>query len=581
MKKFSDFKIVTKFYNVIVVALIGMIGIAVSDNYQTKKVFESANYCTVNTVPSILLISDVLTKFYEIRVQIRNHVLNSDLNKMDAIEKNIQKQIASIDKSLITYGETMISNDEDKRLLDADRALLTKFLTSLDTIYPLSRQDKYQESRDLLAATVVPIATEVDAALNNHMDFNRKLATLSAAEALASKETAAQISMLFSFLIIGLISFLSWLIGTRQVSQPLNLLIDSVERISKGDLKDEVFGVERGDDIGDISRSVNVLRDVSISMENQRSMKQTLSEIDQALLGAKNYEEFGSILSSKLAPSLNLIYCALYIADEKSGNLKREGGYGCDSKHATHFHLGEGLVGQVAKDCESISMSVPIGDSLVGVVTSGAGIFAMRNMLILPILQNEKMLGVFEVGSTEVIDDLKSEFLHTLMPMIAAKIQILSGVVETAELLKESLVQADIMAEQAARLEEQTVESEMHELESKKTESWLRGIVEATPDAILVVNSKNKIILCNSKAEQILGYESGELDSKSIDDIAHDAMRGNAENLPAIRKDGSEIQIACGLNSIPDLGGRGACTYATIREIAASDQSTKVDLQSV
>jgi PAS domain S-box-containing protein len=581
MKKFADFKIVTKFYNVILVALIGMIGITVSDNYQTKKVFESANYCTVNALPSVFLMSNALKNFYEIRVQLRVHILNSDIGKMEVIEKKMQKLSDEIDKSLTMYGESMISNDEDKRLLDEDRATIKKFLDSLEPVLVLSRVDKYQEARDLLATTVVPLATQVDTALNNHMEFNRKLANISATEALESKETAIKVSMLLSFLTIFSVAFISWLIGTRQVSEPLNLLIHSVEKITKGDLKDEVFGVERGDDIGDISRSVSVLRGVSIDMENQRSMKQTLSEIDQALLGAKNYEEFGSILSSKLAPSLNLIYCALYIADEKTGNLKREGGYGCDSKHATHFRFGEGLVGQVAKDCESISMSVPIGDSLVGVVTSGAGIFAMRNMLILPILQNEKMLGVFEVGSTEVIDDLKSEFLHTLMPMIAAKIQILSGVVETAELLKESLVQADIMAEQAARLEEQTVESEMHELESKKTESWLRGIVEATPDAMLIVNSKNNIILCNSKAEQILGYESGELNSKSIDDIAHDVMRGNAESLTVIRKDGREIQIACSLNSIPDLGGRGACTYATIREIAVANEDTKVALQSV
>jgi hypothetical protein len=58
-------------------------------------------------------------------------------------------------------------------------------------------------------------------------------------------------------------------------------------------------------------------------------------------------------------------------------------------------------------------------------------------------------------------------------------------------------------------------------------------------------------------------------------------MRGNAENLPAIRKDGSEIQIACSLNSIPDLGGRGACIYATIRKIVAANEDTKVALQSV
>ncbi len=584
--KFSNIKIATKIYIVILIALLGMIGISGMNHYQSEKIYNSANYATINTVPSVLLMSDALVKFYEIRIQIRNHILNPAPDKFATIEKRIQKEAEIVDKLLTIYSETMISNDEDKRLLDLDRALFMKFLTSIEPIIELSRQNKNDEAKNLLFGAALQIATEFDNTLNNHMDLKKKLAHEGALEALEVKDFANQVSFITTAIIFILVSIFSWIIANLSLSRPINDVVDSLKQLTNGKLNIKITGVERQDEVGDIARALEVLLGVANDMEAQRVMKESLTKIDQALLNAATYEEFGNTLSSKIVPMLRMIYGALYILDDKKQTLIRVGGYGCnDEIHAKSFTVGQDLIGQCAKDSTKIELKIP-ANSIVGVKT-GIGIIGIQHELILPIVHNRKLLGVFEIGSIEKIDNWAIEFLDNFLPIIAAKIKILSGNVATRELLKETLEQSERMARQSAQLEEQTVEMEMQQIELKDTEAWFRGIIESAPEAMLIVNEKGEIILCNPKAEQVFGYESGELHWKSVDDLVPAAIRvnhpvlrakfmaeknsramgGDAIDLRGIRKDGSSFPIDIGLSLLPDLGGRGLCACASIRDI--------------
>jgi PAS domain S-box-containing protein len=594
--KLSNIRIPIKIYSVIFIALIGMIFITVINNYQTNKVFEKSNHATVNTVPSIILMGDIFTRFYEIRVQIRNHILiNNDLDKTSGIENYIQKQVEMMDKSLSIYNETMTSNEEDKRLLDIDRVFLTKFLDSIKPVLALSRQNKNNEAQELWTETVIPISNEFDNAIHNHMVFHKNLATQNAEEALAVKNQSVKISILFSSFMVIFVSLISWSVGKYQISIPLNYLIRSIRKIADGDLKEEVFGVDRGDCVGDIARSLQVLRNVSIDMKEQRIMKKSLVKIDHALVNATSYEEFGNTLSSEVVRMLKMIYGALYILDDKKQTLNRIGGYGCDdSMHTPSFKMGQGLIGQCAKDQAKIMLEVP-STSAVGIKT-GMGLVGIQYGITLPIIHNGKLLGVFEIGSIEKINNWAIDFLDNLLPVVAAKIEILSGNVATRELLKETLEQSEYMTKQSAQLEDQTVELEMQQLELKDTEAWFKGIIESAPEAMIIVNVKGEIVLCNFKAEQIFGYDKGELNWRIVDELVpaeiranHPAMRAKFMsetgsramggehnlNLRGIRKDGSSFPIDLGLSILPDLGGRGLCACASIRDITERQLAAK------
>jgi PAS domain S-box-containing protein len=117
-----------------------------------------------------------------------------------------------------------------------------------------------------------------------------------------------------------------------------------------------------------------------------------------------------------------------------------------------------------------------------------------------------------------------------------------------------------------------------------RMESRYRGLLEAAPDAMVVVNQQGEIVLLNVQAEKQFGYRRDELIGQQVKNIIPkgfaerliaDALRSDAEalaqqigtgiELTARRKDGSEFPIEIMLS--PMEGGEGILITAAIRDI--------------
>ena len=103
----------------------------------------------------------------------------------------------------------------------------------------------------------------------------------------------------------------------------------------------------------------------------------------------------------------------------------------------------------------------------------------------------------------------------------------------------------------------------------KQAEERFRLVVEAAPNAMVMVNSDGAIVLANAQAEAVFGYTRAELIGQFLDklvperfrahssidrhgDVADPAARatGTARELFGRRKDGSEVPVEIGLNPI-------------------------------
>ncbi|WP_183097680.1 sensor domain-containing protein [Nocardioides pelophilus] len=100
-------------------------------------------------------------------------------------------------------------------------------------------------------------------------------------------------------------------------------------------------------------------------------------------------------------------------------------------------------------------------------------------------------------------------------------------------------------------------------------ERRLRLVIEATPNAMVLVDGKGTIVLVNSEAETLFGYERDQLLTMVVEDLLperfrdrHHANRDDYLNAPArrdmgvgrdlfgLRSDGTEVPIEIGLNPI-------------------------------
>jgi len=552
--KLSDIKIAKKLYAMIFIAMLGMAGIAGLCQYQMERIYDAGNYTTINTVPSILAISDALTTFYGIRVAVRDHIVESDQAKMAAYDKLIQGKAEKIEKTLKLYEDTLISNEEDRRLLVEDRTLLKEYLASIEPILALSRQIRNAEAVELLKKAAT-IADKFDEALQHHMEFNKNLGAEVAADTLHTKNLATWASILFTLLTLIITSIIGWIIANRELVRPIGEVVDNLLQLSNGKRDIEISGLARNDEVGDIARAAKVLQDVYLRMDKERWAKEKLVEIDQAVQAASTFKEFGNTLAAHLAQVMGLVYGALYVADDEQSQLRRVGGYGCDDAiHTSNFAWGQSLVGQAAQDKRQITLTIPEKEALG--VTMGLGRLTIKTVLIAPIVDRDKVLAVIEIGALKPFDNQQLELFKNLLSSVAEKIQILAGNVATRELLDKTQAQAEALsaseqqllarrdeleennnklAEQARHLEEQAVELEQQkstllkqreELESSReilsqTEERTRLILGSVGDGIVGMSTEGNMTFANPAVFALLGYSEAELIGQPMHKMIH------------------------------------------------------------
>ncbi|MBF0553370.1 MAG: transporter substrate-binding domain-containing protein [Nitrospirae bacterium] len=322
------------------------------------------------------------------------------------------------------------------------------------------------------------------------------------------------------------------------------------------------------------------LRQYSLELESRAAIKSHISLISSALQKAVTNEELARQFLSLAAPLVGAAYGMLYIFDKNENVLRSSGGYGCDMKDKA-FAIGQGLVGQCARERVPITVASPSGSGIA--INWGIGEASPAVITLRPVIQNSAVIGVIELAGMSAFSKDALALLDELTPIIAMNIEILNRNLRTQELLEATQQLADKLNSQQRIL--------------KETETWYRDIIESLPDGILVVNQTGEIILTNLMAGKIFGYAHDELIGKCVDILVPQSVRAqhpakrdsffrmnetrrmeigvdvHGVTVTAVRKDGSEFPAALGLSPLPEDSSRGKCVCALIKDISALKRS--------
>ncbi|MDT0569058.1 HAMP domain-containing protein [Streptomyces sp. DSM 3412] len=245
---------------------------------------------------------------------------------------------------------------------------------------------------------------------------------------------------------------------TRQV----RAIAEVTSAVAEGDLTRSIT-VEASGEVADLKDNINSmvesLRETTRANQEQDWLKTNLARISGLMQGHRDLPVVAELIMDELAPLASAQYGAFYLAEdtERGPELRLVGSYGYpdDTDRPERIPVGRSLVGQAARNRRPISVEeLPPG---YVTISSGLGQAVPSALVVLPIVVEDQVLGVIELGSVTPFTQIHQDFLTQLMPTIGVNLNTIVANARTDELLGES---QRLTAELQARSEELQVQQE-------------------------------------------------------------------------------------------------------------------------
>ncbi len=258
--------IAQRMYWLIAAAAFGLIALSGISLYQMDKVYESANFANINTVPALVDLNDAAMAFGQIRVRTYRHVLITDASKWPEIEAKIKEAQAAFDKAMKDYATTL-DGPKDQQMYAADKAAYIEYIPMVEQVLEASRNNQNVKALELLIKAAI-YAEKLNATLTDHIKLNVDLGIKAAADAVSAKSSATWISMSLGILILVFVALMGLMI-TRGLVRSMLQAVEQMNKIANGDLSGKI--VAQGND--EITRLLEAMEIM------QNALKRIVAEI--------------------------------------------------------------------------------------------------------------------------------------------------------------------------------------------------------------------------------------------------------------------------------------------------------------
>jgi len=257
----------------------------------------------------------------------------------------------------------------------------------------------------------------------------------------------------------------------------------------------------------------------------RRYMNEGLAKFADILRTKNNdIHALGDVFIKEVVKYLNAIQGGFFLYDDSDKNqpvLRLISAFAYNRKKYMQKTLipGEGLVGTCAIEKQTMNLTeIPAGYIEI---TSGLGDTKPDNLILVPVLHEDELVGVLELASLQKYKDHEVLFAEEVAKSLGSTIIYTRNNQRTTDLLAKSQKQAIEMAEQEEEMRQNLEELKATQEESNRREEEFKGIVEAIGNTLYVVEydlegiirsvNINFCTFLNCSEEEVIGKQHQEV----------------------------------------------------------------------
>ncbi|MDD2309207.1 MAG: response regulator [Desulfuromonadaceae bacterium] len=550
MTFYSNLKIRSKLalgYAIVVACccLVGFFGIRGMDKINAR--LDDVHH---NLLPSISTATDLDRHSQQYRRIYLRYMLESAPQQRKELEARLADTERSIKKSLEEFDTFPLQPTERGLLNDVTELLHSFFNASKKVRASILSGVKYETVRaEHLRIRI--ISDQLESKIKELSQFNdRKVADHFEKSSLYYSQLR---SWMYALIICTILLAVAMVVLiTRSITSPLGQVLSAVraqresgkekarlaEAIAGGDLSQEVTAPEplkidtehiSRDEAGMLLRAIVGMSEVQYSLDHAFArmtgslrrnhekeilrdwFKNGLNELNTLLRGDKPIAELTERTLAFLTGYLGAGIGVFYLFDEGEAQLRIAASYAFTPLTAMNerIALGEGVAGQAALERKTICLNAAPPGYLP--ISSGLGEADPVNIVVLPLLHNDVMVGIIEIGSFKIFSSNDLEFLEQSKEGIAIALsvnnsrQVVNGLLEQTQGHTEELrVQQEELQQTNEELEERAtmLEETREQIRAKNRELEGAGReLQRKADELEKVSSYKSEFLANMSHE--------------------------------------------------------------------------------
>lgn len=238
----------------------------------------------------------------------------------------------------------------------------------------------------------------------------------------------------------------------QNIQKDLQQKVNHTKKVKKGDFTATLVPASDKDELSLalIDMTNSILDKDSITKE-QVWLKTGQNDLSEKIRGDLEIPDLSNNIINYIAEYMNAQIGAIYYKDE-AGELSLTGSYAFSRRKniSSKYKIGEGLVGQCALEKKSIIISNVPDDYIK--INSGIGESTPLTILVAPLLIENQVTGVIELGSFFEFTDLQLRFLNQISEMLAIAFQTAISRIKMRQLLETTQNQTEEMDLQREQL---------------------------------------------------------------------------------------------------------------------------------